>query len=164
MTDPKLAFLLKPTRQISPSTHKHTFSSPIELDRDLFIHILVQVQYVFLLGFFTTLRTASSIPSRSAVGVAATSSTTPAAEVTSLGHWVACGWVRRTGIRKKKREKQNRSGEVWKCGSREEKSLDWQFGWFGPYPYRCLPAVRFRLRGPGTGGGVWIAGCGLRWC
>lgn len=61
---------------------------------------------------------------------------------------------------------QKGSGEVWKCGSGEEKSLDWQFGGLGPtltltdaFPLFVLASRKFRLRGPGPGGGVWVAGC-----
>ena len=69
---------------------------------------------------------------------------------------------RETGIWKKKRKE--RCERVWKCGSREEKSLDWQMVvWLftDAFPPFAWSAENFNLRGPGTGGGcgLWVALC-----
>lgn len=161
MIDPKLAFLPTLTKQIPQSISIHTFSSPIELDSDLLIHILVQIEYIFLLGFVTTLCTASSIPSRSAVAVAASTPTTPTAEVTSLGHWVACGWMRERPGYGKRKEKRDVRG----CGSAALEKRNRWIGrwWFGSLPMRSRrspgqPRISI-FGGPGPVVGV---GCGLR--
>lgn len=73
-----------------------TFSSAVELDGDFFVHVLGQVQDVFLFRFLSMALSASSpstsTSTSSATLIASSSSTSTAAtEVSSFGHWATWG-------------------------------------------------------------------------
>lgn len=86
-----------------------TFSAAVELDRDLLVHVLAQVEDVFLLGpvvLLTVARrsstaTSGSAPSSPVAASASSSSSSSASELTAVRHGFVGGgiWIEGVFIR-----------------------------------------------------------------
>ena len=92
-------------RKAANSRAEATFSAAVELDRDLLVHVLAQVEDIFLLGpvmLLTVARRSSTATSGSApsssVAASASSSSSPASELTAVRHSFVGGGIWMEGV------------------------------------------------------------------